>query len=379
MHLRRSSREVSGMVHGADEGLHHSKWVERRLLPSEVGFPHVRDSPMRRLELLYHTAVGAPTDQIRGDETRTPVHLRHLVSQHVAIVVVCGHTEATIRPADNLHGGRVGDQVRQLAATVVEKPRVEVLLLIVRVEDRFHRQPKALLPLEDGFLRHNVWGHLGLEAACEEVMGQVRHVVEGVVVCDYRILLIGQCALINDLCDALVRNEGRHNLAPPDLLETRTILATDGVALEEDGALVAKLHSINVDGVTADCNPIPATPHCAVWAPPGLAQPELFLLLRSGRDCGFLEYRSDSCTSRDSVVQDSVLRSITVDAAQVKKLPLAHIQVRLDPLFHDEIHTVGGHLLSFDENHRRRLDRRRWSRRHAPQPQRRAADERRQP
>jgi hypothetical protein len=36
-----------------------------------------------------------------------PVDLRHLISEHVAVVVVARHAEAAVRPADDLHGGGI--------------------------------------------------------------------------------------------------------------------------------------------------------------------------------------------------------------------------------------------------------------------------------
>ena len=70
--------------------------------------------------------------------------------------------------------------MRELAADAVEEPRRRVLRLELGVEDLLHRRPEALLPLEDGLLGHDVRRHLRREAAPEEVVRKVGHVVEPV-------------------------------------------------------------------------------------------------------------------------------------------------------------------------------------------------------
>ena len=51
-------------------------------------------------------------------------------------------------------------------------------------------------------------GHLRLEAAREEVMREVGHVVERVVVCDHRVLAVAQPAVVDDRRrPAVVRTE----------------------------------------------------------------------------------------------------------------------------------------------------------------------------
>ena len=51
---------------------------------------------------------------------------RHLIRQHVAIVVVGRHAEAAVRPPDNLHRGGVGDEVAQHAPRAFQEAGVQV-------------------------------------------------------------------------------------------------------------------------------------------------------------------------------------------------------------------------------------------------------------
>jgi hypothetical protein len=116
------------------------------------------------------------------------VHLRDLIGEHVAIVVVGSHTEAAFGPPNDLHRGRVAagpnseqnaryqpshvngqdpsaerdvtqeqpDEVLQLAAAIGQQTGSDILRLVVSVENALHDCPEALLPLEDGFLRHDI-------------------------------------------------------------------------------------------------------------------------------------------------------------------------------------------------------------------------------
>mmetsp|Transcript_36594 Transcript_36594/g.92741 ORF Transcript_36594/g.92741 Transcript_36594/m.92741 type:complete len:371 (-) Transcript_36594:54-1166(-) len=346
------------MVHRAEEGLCHAERVHRGLLAAQVRRPHVGHGAVRGLELLDHRAVREPlADQVGGDEARAAVHLRDLVGEHVAVVVVRRHAEAAIGPPDDLHRGRVRDQVRELAAGLVEQPCGEVLLLVVRVEGRLHRRPEGLLPLEDRLLGHHVRRHLRLEAAREEVVREVGHVVERVVVCDHRVLAVAQPAVVDDRRrPAVVRAEDGGHATLAHALVARAVLASDRVPLEEHGVLVAELHAFDVDGVARDCDAVPAAAHGAVGRAPSLLETEQLLLHLRGRDRRLLEDGADARARGHRIVQALVLGAVARDAREVVELPRADIDVRSDPLLENQIHGVLGHLLAADVHHRRRLD-----------------------
>jgi hypothetical protein len=48
--------------------------------------------------------------------------LRNLIGKHITIVVVSGHTKATIRPANQLHRRSIRYQMLQLATRTIQKP-----------------------------------------------------------------------------------------------------------------------------------------------------------------------------------------------------------------------------------------------------------------
>ena len=50
-------------------------------------------------------------------------------------------------------------------------------VLVVLIEHGFHNRPESFLPLEHGFLRHNIRHYIAFEASTEEVVGQVSHIV----------------------------------------------------------------------------------------------------------------------------------------------------------------------------------------------------------
>jgi hypothetical protein len=72
--------------------------VERRLLAAQVRLPHVSHSAVGCFVLLNHDAVVALANEVGGDETRGAVHLGDLVREHVTVVVVSSHAEASTGP-----------------------------------------------------------------------------------------------------------------------------------------------------------------------------------------------------------------------------------------------------------------------------------------
>mmetsp|Transcript_117477 Transcript_117477/g.251023 ORF Transcript_117477/g.251023 Transcript_117477/m.251023 type:complete len:238 (-) Transcript_117477:656-1369(-) len=151
-------RQDCGMLHGAEQSHHHAQRIHGCLFPAEVGMPEVRYSAMRCLELLdQYTVIPLPSE-VRCDETWAPVHLRHLVSEDIAIVVVACHAKATIRPTDNLHGGCVTDKVLQPPASLIKKACGKEAVEVVLLENLQHDLPETLLPLENSLLRDDV-GH----------------------------------------------------------------------------------------------------------------------------------------------------------------------------------------------------------------------------
>lgn len=129
-----------------------------------------------------------------------------------------------------LHGGSVGDEVLQLA--IGNQLGINVLLLVVRVEHIFHLGPEALLPLEHGLLGDHVGNDAAGQAAREEVVGQVFHVVQRVVVGDHHVGLVLQDAVVaEDRRATILREEGGHEAASADGLPASSVLTSHCVAL----------------------------------------------------------------------------------------------------------------------------------------------------
>mmetsp|Transcript_36344 Transcript_36344/g.82898 ORF Transcript_36344/g.82898 Transcript_36344/m.82898 type:complete len:321 (+) Transcript_36344:538-1500(+) len=315
--------------------------------------PHVRDSSMRRLILLNKPTVLVLANEIGSDEARATVHLRDLVRQHVAVVVVRRHAEAATGPANDLHCGRIGNKMLELATATVQKAGSLELVLVVMLKHVLHSDPESLLPLEHSLLGHHVGDDLGVKAACEEVVCEVHNIVQGIVVCHHCAGIVVEDALIhNNVRAAITGLEGRGDLAPPDNLPASTILTTNSVTLKQHWLLEPQGHTLDVDCVSRDSDTIPSTAHCSIWTTPCLLQAQLLLLDFCGSHCGLFEDRPDAAARLHSFTQDSILGVITADTAQIIKLPGRNINVGLDPLLQHQAHGVTSHLLSSDVHHR---------------------------
>mmetsp|Transcript_18573 Transcript_18573/g.44647 ORF Transcript_18573/g.44647 Transcript_18573/m.44647 type:complete len:231 (+) Transcript_18573:574-1266(+) len=226
--------------------------------------PHVGNGAVRGLKLLDQRPVLVLPHQVRRDEARRPVDLCDLVSEHVAVVVVRRHPKASASPTDDLHGGGVRDEVRKLVGSVVQQALVQELLLVVLVEHRLHLLPERLLPLEDRLLGHHVRRHLMLEAAREENVGEILHVIERVVVRDNGVGLVVELPGVDYLGRAVLGRENRVEDARADGVVACAVLATHCMPLEDDAVLEPQLQTLDVDGVSADRDPVPTPAHGAV-------------------------------------------------------------------------------------------------------------------
>mmetsp|Transcript_67855 Transcript_67855/g.174889 ORF Transcript_67855/g.174889 Transcript_67855/m.174889 type:complete len:524 (+) Transcript_67855:173-1744(+) len=334
--------EEGRVVHCIEEGDDHAQRVHGGLLAAQVRVPEVGHGAVRGLELLDEAAVRGLAHQVGGDEARAAVHLRHLVGEHVAVVVVARHAKAATSPADDLHRGGVTDQVHQVAAGLVQEAGLRELRLVVLIEDLLHLLPEALLPLEDGLLRDHVRHNIGLQAAFEEDVPEVLDVVERVVVDHNGSLLVFAFAGIHNdrLRLDVLREEGRQHPALTNALPARAVLATNGVALKEDWPREAQLDARDVDGVTGDGDAIPASAHGAVRRAEGLLQVELLHLLGRRRDGGLLEDSTDLRARGHSVMQDLVIGVVTRVAAQVEVLPVLRVHEGLNPFLSDDLHRI---------------------------------------
>ena len=66
---------------------------------------------MRSFEFFDVRAVWSDTDEVGGDETGGFVHLRQLVGQDVAVVVVRSHAKVPLGPLDQFHRRGVGEEM----------------------------------------------------------------------------------------------------------------------------------------------------------------------------------------------------------------------------------------------------------------------------
>mmetsp|Transcript_74998 Transcript_74998/g.242572 ORF Transcript_74998/g.242572 Transcript_74998/m.242572 type:complete len:526 (-) Transcript_74998:42-1619(-) len=346
------------MLHGAEESDNHAERVHRGVLAAQVGVPQVRDRPVGGLEFLDQASVGALADQIRGDEAGAAVHLRDLVREHVAIVVVASHAKAAAGPTDDLHGGSVADQVLQVTTCFLQQAARQVLFLVVLVEDLLHLLPETLLPLEDRFLGDDIRHDVRLQAAREEDVCQVLNVVQRVVVHDDSRLVVLDLAAVDDDRRFLdvIGEKGRQDAALADGLPAGAVLAADGVALEEDGLVEAEFDAGDVDGVARDGDAVPAATHGSVGRATRLLEAKLLNLLGAGRDGGLLEDGPNASARSHGLVQHLVIRVIAGFTAQVEVLPLRSVDERRDPGLLDDFHRVPRHLFARDVRHRRGHD-----------------------
>mmetsp|Transcript_34874 Transcript_34874/g.88618 ORF Transcript_34874/g.88618 Transcript_34874/m.88618 type:complete len:225 (+) Transcript_34874:537-1211(+) len=190
--------EECSVFHGPKERHHHAQRVHGSLLPALMRVPQVRHCPVGGLEFLDQRAICTLADKVGCDEARATVDLRHLVGEHVAVVVVASHSEPASRPPDDLHRSRIADEVHKVATRGLEQARCHVLLLVIRVEDFLHLLPKALLPLKDSLLGDHVWHNVGLQAPREEDVRQILNIVERIVIHDYCVFHVVDLAAIDD-------------------------------------------------------------------------------------------------------------------------------------------------------------------------------------
>mmetsp|Transcript_99045 Transcript_99045/g.258750 ORF Transcript_99045/g.258750 Transcript_99045/m.258750 type:complete len:527 (-) Transcript_99045:40-1620(-) len=342
------------VLHGAEESDNHAERVHRGVLAAQVGMPQVRDRPVGGLELLDEAARFALADQVRGDEAGAAVDLSNLIGQHVSVVVVASHAEAAASPTDDLHGGRIADEVHEVAASGLQKVGGQVLFLVVFVEDCLHLPPEALLPLENGLLGDNVRYDVRLQATLEEDVRQVLDVVQRVVVDHDRRHVVVELPAVDDLGLLLdvVREERRKHAALADILPTCAILAAHRVTLEEDGLIEAQLDAWDVDRVARDGDAVPAATHGSVGRATRLLEAKLLHLLGAGRDGGLLEDGAEAGARGHGFVQHLVVGIISMFAAQVEVLPFRGVDEGFHPLLADNLHGVPRHLLAGDVGHR---------------------------
>ena len=96
---------------------------------------------------------------------------------YLPIVVVRGHTKATIRPSNQLHGSGIRNQVLQVAPASFEQSFGFKLFLVVLVKDGFHGCPESFLPLEDGLFGDNIRSNLSVQTTLEEQVCQMLDII----------------------------------------------------------------------------------------------------------------------------------------------------------------------------------------------------------
>mmetsp|Transcript_148350 Transcript_148350/g.413270 ORF Transcript_148350/g.413270 Transcript_148350/m.413270 type:complete len:262 (+) Transcript_148350:580-1365(+) len=255
------------MLHCSEQGHNHPKRIHGRFFASEVRMPEVGDRAMGGLKLFDECAVFPLASKVGGDETGAAVDLGDLICEHVSIVVVAGHAEATICPTDDLHGRRIADEVLELTASSVQEASRKELLFVVVFEYLVHDLPETLLPFENRFLRDDVRNNLRFQASAEEYVREVLNVIQRVVIYHYSASAVLQLTPVNNhgLVLHILREEGRKHAALAHLLPSSGILTTNGMALKEHRPLETQFDVRDVDGVAGDGDAIPALAHCAVW------------------------------------------------------------------------------------------------------------------
>mmetsp|Transcript_16479 Transcript_16479/g.27910 ORF Transcript_16479/g.27910 Transcript_16479/m.27910 type:complete len:453 (-) Transcript_16479:166-1524(-) len=312
------------VVHCTQQCHNHAQGIHGCFLTTKVHVPQIGYSSMGGFKFLDQGAILALAHQVRGDKARAAMHLRHLVGQHVTIVVVACHSKAATRPADDLHCSGITDQVDQLASTLVKKPSLQKLLLVLCIENLLHLLPEALLPLENGLFRHHIRHNVGLKAALEKDVRQVLDIVQGVVIHDNCRFIIMKYSPVNDhrLFLLIFRPVSCEHLSFADSLPACTILTANCMSLKEDGALESKLNAWDVDGVTRDCNTIPAPSHGAVGRAERLLEAKLLHLFCGWSNGWLLEDGTQTFARGHSIVQDLVIRIIATVAAEIEVFPL---------------------------------------------------------
>mmetsp|Transcript_52088 Transcript_52088/g.149333 ORF Transcript_52088/g.149333 Transcript_52088/m.149333 type:complete len:286 (-) Transcript_52088:61-918(-) len=230
----------------------------------------------------------------------------------------------------------------------------KVLILVVFLEDVVQDLPEALLPLEDGLLRHDIRHDLLLQAALEEDVREVVNIVQRVVVHDDTARVVFQLPRVDDhrLVLHVLGEKGREHTALGDLLPAGAVLATDGVPLEEHGGLEAELDAGDVDGVARDRDAVPAFAHGAVRGAQRLHQAHGLRLLLRGCDRRLLEDGPDPVARLHGVSEHLVAALVASLAAEVVEFPLRGLDDGLHPALEDQLHGVVRHLLAGDVGHR---------------------------
>mmetsp|Transcript_77881 Transcript_77881/g.128777 ORF Transcript_77881/g.128777 Transcript_77881/m.128777 type:complete len:257 (+) Transcript_77881:676-1446(+) len=256
------------MIHSPQQGHNHAERIHGCLFATQMRIPKIGNSTMGGLKLLDQRAILSLSNEVGRDEAWASMHLCHLIRQHVAIVVVAGHTKTSISPTDDLHGSSIADQVLQLTVRLLQEPRFQKVSLVICVEDFLHDLPETFLPLEDCLLGNHIGNHLGFKAALEENVCQILHIVQWVVIDHNATSIILHLPAVHDnglsLIHAFWKESGEHpSLA--HLLPARSILTAHGMALEEHGSPEAQLDARDVNGVPGDSDSIPTPTHQSVW------------------------------------------------------------------------------------------------------------------
>mmetsp|Transcript_10 Transcript_10/g.24 ORF Transcript_10/g.24 Transcript_10/m.24 type:complete len:265 (+) Transcript_10:93-887(+) len=103
------------VLHGTNHCLDKTQRIQRCFLSGQMIVPQVRDGSMGGLEFLDKTSVVIYSNQVRSDKSWRTVHLGNLIGQHISIVVMGGHSESSIGPTNQLHGGCIRDKMDEFA------------------------------------------------------------------------------------------------------------------------------------------------------------------------------------------------------------------------------------------------------------------------
>mmetsp|Transcript_16824 Transcript_16824/g.38749 ORF Transcript_16824/g.38749 Transcript_16824/m.38749 type:complete len:261 (-) Transcript_16824:2482-3264(-) len=260
------------MLHGTDQGFHQSKGIQRSLPTVQMSLPKIAHGPMGRLKLLDQPTVVCFPHQVGCDESRRTMDLSDLIREHVPVVIMCGHPKATVGPSNQLHGGRIGNQMSEFSAASFQKSFLQKVFLVIFFKHPLHGRPETLLPLEDCFLGHDIGSDFGFEATFEKEVGQLFDIVIGIVVDDSHIVFVSEIPLVdNKGCRAILGDIGCEESSLPNLIPAGTIFSPHCVTFKEDGILISQLDPINVNSISADGNAIPTSSHGTIWRPKALA------------------------------------------------------------------------------------------------------------
>ena len=100
-------------------------------------------------------------------------------------------------------------------------------------------KPTNLLPLKNSLFCYHIWYNITRQTTSKEVMSQVFHIVQRIMISDHYIVLIFQYTIITeDWCTAILWEESSDKTTCTDRFPSCTVFTTDCMALQREKGLI---------------------------------------------------------------------------------------------------------------------------------------------